>query len=45
MRAERLIANRIYDALACGAFVISDQVMGIEDELAGSVVTYRDGPT
>ncbi len=29
MRAEGFISNRLYDALACGAFVISDHVEGI----------------
>ena len=44
MRAEGFISNRIYDALACGAFVISDQVEGIEAEFDGAVVTYRERP-
>ena len=30
MRTEGFISNRIYDALACGAFVISDHIEGIE---------------
>ena len=28
MRAEGFISNRLYDALACGAFVISDHLDG-----------------
>jgi GT2 family glycosyltransferase/glycosyltransferase involved in cell wall biosynthesis len=41
MRIEGFISNRIYDALACGAFVLSDEVDGIEAEFEGAVVTYR----
>jgi GT2 family glycosyltransferase len=41
MRTEGFISNRIYDALACGAFVISDPVDGIEAEFDGAVPTYR----
>jgi glycosyltransferase involved in cell wall biosynthesis len=42
MRDEGFISNRAYDALACGAFVVSDRVPGIEDEFAGGLVTYGD---
>jgi GT2 family glycosyltransferase/glycosyltransferase involved in cell wall biosynthesis len=41
MRIEGFISNRLYDALACGAFVISDVVHGIEAEFDGAVPTYR----
>jgi spore maturation protein CgeB len=41
MAAEGFISNRLYDALACGAFVISDHVDGIEEEFEGAVATYR----
>jgi GT2 family glycosyltransferase len=41
MRDEGFIANRLYDALASGAFVISDHVDGIDEEFDGGVVTYR----
>ena len=44
MRAQGFISNRIYDALACGAFVISDEVEGIAAEFDGGVVTYRERP-
>jgi glycosyltransferase involved in cell wall biosynthesis len=40
MRDEGFISNRIYDALASGAFVISDHVHGIAAEFDGAVVTY-----
>jgi spore maturation protein CgeB len=42
MRADGFLSNRLYDALACGAFVISDDVEGIEAEFDGAVVTYRE---
>ena len=41
MRTEGFISNRVYDALACGAFVISDPVDGIDAEFDGAVPTYR----
>ena len=40
MRFEGFLSNRLYDALACGAFVISDRVDGIEAEFDGAVQTY-----
>lgn len=43
MREEGFIMNRVYDALASGAFVISEEVPGIDTEFDGAVVTYRDG--
>jgi GT2 family glycosyltransferase len=42
MRAAGFIPNRVYDALACGAFVVSDDVVGIVDEFDGAVAIYRD---
>ncbi|MGH3441967.1 MAG: glycosyltransferase family protein [Nitriliruptorales bacterium] len=42
MREWGFLSNRLYDALACGAFVVSDHVDGIEEEFDGAVVTYRD---
>ena len=41
MRAEGFLSNRLYDALACGAFVISDDVEGIEAEFDGAIAVYR----
>ena len=32
--------NRLYDALACGAFVISDHIDGIESEFQKPVTEY-----
>jgi glycosyltransferase involved in cell wall biosynthesis len=43
MAAHGFISNRLYDAAASGAFVISDAVEGIEDEFDGGVVTFSDG--
>ncbi len=40
MRDNGFISNRIFDALASGAFIISDDVMGIDDILPDCVVTY-----
>jgi hypothetical protein len=42
MRREGFLSNRLYDASAAGAFVISDQVDGLEAEFDGGVVGYRD---
>ena len=44
-----LVSNRVFDALACGACVVSDEVLGMDELLDGAVVTFRDradvGPT
>jgi len=42
MRREGFISNRIYDAAATGALVISDDVVGLDGEFDGGVVGYRD---
>lgn len=41
MRRMGIFSNRLYDALACGAFVISDHVEGIADEFDDGLVTYN----
>jgi len=41
MREGGIISNRVYDALACGAFVVSDRVPGIDEEFDGAVATYE----
>lgn len=41
MRELGIISNRVYDALACGAFVVSDWVPGIDQEFDGAVATYE----
>ena len=41
MRDEGFFSNRLYDALASGAFIVSDEVPGMDDEFDHGVVTYR----
>ena len=41
MRECGYISNRVYDALACGAFVLSDDVRGLQERFGDSVATYR----
>ena len=43
MREHGFLSNRLYDALAAGAFVVSDAVPGVEDEFDGGVVTVASG--
>ena len=40
MKEYGIISNRIFDALSAGAFVLSDNVPGIDEILEGNVVTY-----
>ena len=40
MRRHGYASNRLYDAVACGALVISDRVDGIEERFGGAVLTY-----
>jgi GT2 family glycosyltransferase len=42
MREHGYISNRLYDVLAAGGFVVSDELEGLEEEFDGAVVTYRD---
>ncbi len=42
MKEQGVISNRIFDALAAGAFVISDYMDEIEEAFDGAVVTYKD---
>ena len=42
MVAEGFISNRLYDALACGAFVISDHLPELDAEFDDAVVSYAD---
>jgi len=42
MREGGFVSNRVFDALACGAFVIADDNAAIAAELPGAVVTYTD---
>ncbi len=40
MRDWGFLSNRLYDALACGAVVVSDRAPGIDEEFDGTVVAY-----
>jgi len=42
MQAEGFMSNRLYDAAAAGAFVITDEVDGLEPEFDGGIVAYHD---
>lgn len=42
MRQYGIISNRIFDALAVGAFVISDDMTEIVEVFKGAVITYND---
>jgi GT2 family glycosyltransferase/spore maturation protein CgeB len=44
MAVNGFISNRVYDAAAAGACVLSDEVDGINEEFDGGVVTFTDGP-
>ncbi len=41
MRAQGIVSNRVYDALACGALVLSDHLPEIAERFGDAVVTYR----
>lgn len=40
MRDENFPSNRLFDALACGTFVISDKILSADTLFEGSIVTY-----
>ncbi|HEU5142885.1 MAG TPA: glycosyltransferase, partial [Solirubrobacterales bacterium] len=42
MRRHGFVSNRVFDALACEAFVLADDNPAIAAELPGAVETYRD---
>jgi len=42
MRESGFLANRLFDAVACGARVLSDQVEGAEELFGGSVRSFTD---
>jgi GT2 family glycosyltransferase/spore maturation protein CgeB len=41
MKEKGFISNRIFDGLAAEAFIISDKVVGLEEIIGDSVVTYE----
>lgn len=42
MAAEGFLSNRLFDAVACGARVLSDRAVGLEEVFGDAVRTYRD---
>ena len=42
MREKGFISNRVFDALACKAFIITDEIPEIEKYFEGSVISYKD---
>jgi spore maturation protein CgeB len=44
MRAAGILPNRVFDALACGACVVSDDVVGAKGRFGGALLT-SDDPT
>ena len=42
MKENGFISNRIFDALACGCFVISDKMQEIDNLFEGNVITYNE---
>ncbi len=42
MRTNGFVANRLFDVLASGGVVLSDDVKGVEDLFGDSVPTYSD---
>lgn len=40
MRRHGFVSNRVFDALACGAFVLADDNPGLPEALPGAVETY-----
>lgn len=40
MREHGFVSNRVYDAFACGACVVCDDVVGLPERFDGAVATY-----
>lgn len=45
MADEGFLSNRLFDAVASGCRVLSDEAVGLSDVFDGTVVTYRDAET
>ncbi len=41
MRAWGIVSNRVYDVLACGGMLISDDLPELREQLGDAVLTYR----
>ena len=44
MKEKGFISNRLFDAAACGATIITDDVEGLDEVFQGTVLTYDDTP-
>jgi O-antigen biosynthesis protein len=42
MRAGAYLSNRLFDAAACGATVVTDRIAGLDEVFHGTVTAYRD---
>jgi hypothetical protein len=42
MRRSGFVSNRVFDAVACGARVLTDEIAGPADAFEGSVLTFGD---
>jgi len=42
MREKGFISNRIFDVSACGKFILTDDVQGLEDIFGDAIVVYKD---
>jgi hypothetical protein len=40
MRADGYLSNRLFDAAACGATVVTDAIAGLDDVFAGAIPSY-----
>lgn len=43
MAQHGFLSNRLFDAAACGAFILSDRVPGLDEVFDGGIPGYRDG--
>jgi spore maturation protein CgeB len=41
MREEGFVSNRLFDAAACGACIVSDTALGIEEIFSDTIFTYH----
>jgi spore maturation protein CgeB len=42
MKRHGFLSNRIFDAAACGALILTDHVQGIEDVFGNNILTYKE---
>ena len=43
MRKKGFISNRLFDAAACGATIVSDKIVGLEEVFGDKISTYNSG--